>query len=400
VNPSSSVTFKNFEIKWSDGKVGIGDYKSLQVSLIPWTKYWNLVNRSIFCSAGGTLALNEAAGVPVFNVGTEQEATFPITMTDKHLLTVTNCGERSGATFTKGDIIVKQPHGYLPGNKIWTMYWLGWFTLIKAFVCVMWVVASARHYKDLVFIHKMIAACALLAFMEAATGYLHYREWNRTGKDHDTLSATMMFFYSLKYTSTLRMLLESAAGAGVIMEKLEVRGQMNMTLACGLFLVTQWAWKATMDVKYRLPFSPTFYLAISIPGTVIWAALFIWVYRQFRMLLLQLQDKELASEAVTLFINTRLVLVGSILLSTVVLLIQVADMMLSATPWNLQWVPYDAAPHSVYTLFLLAWMILWWPNAESWKLGYSEPVSQEEEETLGDGKVQAEQVGIAETEVL
>merc|ERR1712062_690489 len=102
----------------------------------------------------------------------------------------------------------------------------------------------------------------------------------------------------------------------------------------------------------------------------------------------QIEDKKPGSEVVRLFINIRLVLVGSILLATVVLLIQVADIvvsatpwnlqwLVSATPWNLQWLPYDAAPHSVYTLFLLALMTLWWPNAP-WKLAYSEQVNQDE----------------------
>jgi len=40
-------------------------------------------------------------------------------------------------------------------------------------------------------------------------------------------------------------------------------------------------------------------------------------------------------------------------------------------------------------------MILWWPNADSWKLGYSDEVNQGENE-----KIQAEQVGAAEAEQL
>jgi len=54
---TSSVTFKNFEIKWSDGKVGKGDYKGLQVSLIPWSKFSNLVDKNHFCSFERELVL-------------------------------------------------------------------------------------------------------------------------------------------------------------------------------------------------------------------------------------------------------------------------------------------------------------------------------------------------------
>merc|ERR1740123_2330823 len=110
-----------------------------------------------------------------------------------------------------------------------------------------------------------------------------------------------------------------------------------------------------------------------------------------------MQETKLGSEALTLFLNVRVVLLGSILLATVVLLIQCTDIFTSATPWNLQWLPYEGCPHSVYTLFLLGLMILWWPNADSWKLGYSEQVTQDEP---GDGEVKAEQVGMAQEEEL
>jgi len=93
----------------------------------------------------------------------------------------------------------------------------------------------------------------------------------------------------------------------------------------------------------------------------------------------------------------RLILVLSLLLATVVFVLQLADILWADTPWNLQWVPYDAAPYSVYTLFMLAMMILWWPTKDSWKFGYTNQVNQEETEAGGEThKVKAEQVGVNE----
>merc|ERR1712079_146113 len=139
---------------------------------------------------------------------------------------------------------------------------------------------------------------------------------------------------------------------------------------------------------------------MGIPGTLPWLFLFIWVYKKFLALMLTLQEKKVGSDAMSLFINTRLLLLAALLLAIVVLMIQLADMIGANTPWELQWVPYDAAPHSVYTLFLVAFMVLWWPRADSWKLGYSDTVNQEEAE--GDGNAltaQAEQIGNPETEL-
>merc|ERR1711920_513463 len=130
-------------------------------------------------------------------------------------------------------------------------------------------------------------------------------------------------------------------------------------------------------------------MLITVPGTLLWLLLFCWVYRQLQVLSATLEDKQRASEVVSLFINVRLVLAGTFFLATVVLLLQLADMRLASTPWNLQWLPYDGAPHMVYTLFLLAMMIVWWPQKDSWKLGYSDHVGQG---GRGHG-VEAEQIG-------
>jgi len=390
VNQIASVTFKNFEIKWSNGQVGIGDYKSLQISLIPFSKFSTLIDKTNFCSAERKVTFTGVAtGIPVFNVGSSQNATFLIMATDAYLLIVTNCGDRSGATATKGEVIVKQAHGYLPGNKIGTLQWWGGFAMINAFLCIKWAVASARHYKALVYVQKVIAALAALAFLEAAAAYGQYREWNDTGTESMALLAATMFFYSLKYVLTVRMLAETAAGYG----------ELQLNMACFVFLMVHWTWKVILSYKYHL-INPTFSVAITIPGTVLWLVLFIWVYRKFHALLLTLLDNAPAPENMMVVMNMRMVLVGSMLLAVGVLGLQFADIVLSNTPWNLQWVVYDAAPHTVYTLFLLAMMVLWWPHADSWKLGYSNQVNQDEHQARGDGNVHAEQIGAAEAEEL
>merc|ERR1719410_446718 len=244
-----------------------------------------------------------------------------------------------------------------------------------------------------------------MALLEAVFAYVQYAEWNKTGNDRMILQSLSMFAYSLKYVITLRMLMETAAGSGVVVEKLEVQIELKTDIICSLFLMTQWIWKALVAYKYRVMITSTFLLVATIPGTMFWLCLFVWVYKKFRDLSSQILEKKLASEAVTLFINLRMVLVGSMLLAFVVLLVQVADIMVAETPWNLQWVPYDAAPHSVYTLFLLSLMILWWPNVNSWKLGYFNQVDQDETEKVGkdraeDGTVHAEQIGVPEAEKL
>jgi len=240
----------------------------------------------------------------------------------------------------------------------------------------------------------------LTTLMEGVVQYVLHQAWNNSGSENMVLFWLAMTFYTLKYLITLRVLMHTGSGAGVVTDTVAAHLGCKMDIALSAFFAMQVAWKLIFAYKYRFMLSPSPAILITVPGTLLWLFLFLWVYRQFHMLSATLQDKSLASEVVKLFINVRLVLVGAFLLATVVLLLQVADMWLASTPWNLQWLPYDGAPHMVYTLFLLVMMILWWPSQDSWKLGYSDRVDQQDTEAGGGEahrdkgeQIEAEQIG-------
>merc|ERR1712129_356924 len=207
----------------------------------------------------------------------------------------------------------------------------GWFTLANAFLVIMWIIASLRHYKALLSVQKVIAACATVALLEASMAYVQHKEWNVTGTQNSFLMAGTMFFYSLKCVLTLHMLIETAAGSGLTLERRQMTVGFN--LVCSTFLVTQWVWKVVLSQKHSLMLDNTFMRRITIPGTLLWFVLFVWIYWKFHAFLSTLKDKKLADEVVTLFFNMRLVLVGVFLLAIVVLKFQ-----LSETPSNLEWV--------------------------------------------------------------
>jgi len=162
---SAAVTFKNFELKWSDGKVGIGNDQGIEVLLIPLRKLTEWVNKSYACNSGRPMATfnRDADNVCIFNPAEQKEVTVPIKATDAYLLTVANCGKGTGATLLKGQVTVKQAHGYLPGNKVWSFHWWRWFTVVNAFLCVIWIVAAGRHRNALMNVHAMITWLAFAA---------------------------------------------------------------------------------------------------------------------------------------------------------------------------------------------------------------------------------------------
>merc|ERR1712032_1211556 len=372
----------------------------IQVSLVPKNGFFSIVNKTQFCSAiKGVIFQGDAKRIPLFNPAQQKDVTIPITATGEYLLVVTNCG-KGDANLLKGQVTVKQPHGYLPGNKIWTLHWWGWFTLVNAFLSVVWTIAVARFSSTLLYVQKVLTGLVLTTFMEGVVQYVLHQAWNNSGSENRVLLWLAMIFYTLKYLVTLRVLMHTGSGAGVVTDTVATHLGCKMDIALSVFFVMQWTWKLLFTYKYRFMISQRVAMLITVPGTLLWLFIFLWVYRQFHMLSATLQDKNLASEVVKLFINVRLALLGAFLLATVVLLLQVADMWLVSTPWNLQWLPYDGAPHMAYTLFLLVMMILWWPSRDSWKLAYSGCVDQQETEAGGGEahrdkgeQIEAEQIG-------
>jgi len=393
LNDKATVTFRNFEIK--------PDYPSVQIALIPWKHNKASIGNIFSCSTSSKQAVFNASGVPIFTPSKEfqwhKEATVPIETTGDYLLAATNCGTPGDATLLKGQVVVKQPHGYLPGNKIWTLHWWGWFTIVNAFLCIVWMIAVARHSSSLLYAQKVIGGIMVAACIEGAVQYFLHKDWNNSGPENMMLFNLAMVFYCMKYVFTLRLLMETASGSGLILAELAWGVTLKMDIACAVFFLMQWAWKLLISYKYRKMLDFNFIMTITVPGTLLWLFLFTWVYRKFNLLSTTLEGKmDHTPEIVSLVTNVRLVLVGSFLLATVVLLLQLADVRLASTPWDLQWVPYDAAPHTAYTLFLLAMMMLWRPRKDSWKLAYSDQVGQKEpgqEEEEQAQRVEAQTIG-------
>jgi len=212
-----------------------------------------------------------------------------------------------------------------------------------------------------------------------------------------------MLFYSVKYILALRMVSEAVTGAGLTLARLEQGDKLKLDVFCFVLLTTQWFWKGVISYKHAYMLKPTFLLEITIPSALLWLVLFLWVFRKFQAVEETARDQNLAAKVVAVFINMRSVLVLSVMLASALLLVQCAEIVESQTPWNLQWVPYDAGPHVVFTLFQLAMMILWWPRADDWKYSYDHAVSQDDcEGGSGAGQnnqVWPEKVGIGNNEL-
>merc|ERR1719195_977663 len=145
------------------------------------------------CDSSSNVKLKAAQGSAItFSPASQNALTVPITSTGEYLLAVSNCGKPAGDTRLKGEVVVKQPHGYLPGNKIWTMYWWGWFTLVNAFLSVVWIIAVVRHKSSVMYVQKVFTGLVVTAFMEGAVQYFLHKDWNNSGSESMVLFGLAM----------------------------------------------------------------------------------------------------------------------------------------------------------------------------------------------------------------
>eukprot|EP00419_Tripos_fusus_P063525 CAMPEP_0172906534 /NCGR_PEP_ID=MMETSP1075-20121228/177020_1 /TAXON_ID=2916 /ORGANISM="Ceratium fusus, Strain PA161109" /LENGTH=198 /DNA_ID=CAMNT_0013763995 /DNA_START=138 /DNA_END=731 /DNA_ORIENTATION=+ len=197
----------------------------------------------------------------------------------------------------------------------------------------------ASRRSTLLYVQKMVAVLAMTAFIEGAADFYAHMEWNNTGSRNIMIFGVTILFHCTKYALTLRLLLETSAGSGIVMKKLPPFAECKTNSICVIFLMMQWIWKVSVSYKQSLMINPVFLMIITAPGTLFCLILFTWIFQQFRSLSAALQFS--GSQAMKIFLGMRLVVVGTFFVATLVLLIQLADMWLDDTPWNLQWVPYD-----------------------------------------------------------
>merc|ERR1712032_1039966 len=192
-------------------------------------------------------------------------------------------------------------------GKIWTLHWWGWFTIVNAFFCIVWMIAVARRSSSLLYAQKMFTGIMVAACMEGAVQYFLHKDWNNSGSENMIVFNLSMVLYCIKYVFTLHLLMQTASGSGLILAELTWGVKLKMDITCAVFFVMQWAWKLLISYKYRKNLDFNFIMTITVPGTLLWLFLFTWVYRKFNLLSTTLRGKmDHTPEIVSLVINVRL----------------------------------------------------------------------------------------------
>lgn len=426
---AASVEFRQLTSKKSGNAEPPRSYKSVEVSLLPFEMFWTLVNKEKFCSSTedvrrkkadewGRLMLTKPKGKTLAEVGASiqpvpfpasggavpKTVAFPIKKTGVYILTFTNCGNFSEATVS-GSLAVKNVYGYLPANEFYTMRLFGWLTVLYVLIFMISFGAMVRHYKALFYIQKGIASITFLCVVECAATWMQYKDWNENGERRDIFFVASLLFYTLKYVLSWRLILLSSLGAGVVLQDLDTKTSIIFFAASTLFMVQSCLWKLLISYRYSHALETGFLMIVTIPGVLIYTGMFMWTFFSLSNLLVRIEEQK-QDMLVKTFRRVQKVLIGGLVLSTFVLLLQVVDISYGGIfPWEYQWFSVDGAPQFAFLLVLCLMMWVWWPNEDSWKFGYMVQVDQNDDEEVMDPSgersqkstsVAPEQIGVGE----
>jgi len=395
------------------------DYKGVQLSIMKYTDFWQLINPKKFCCTSEDVTAGlckekdqllvqkskdkDYSDVDVYSVavgfGTTpmKDVTKTVRRTGVYILVYSNCGNYADATVS-GNIIVKNAYGFLPGNEYHKMPFYGWLLLIYVALAVAWMVLSLRWWKELFNIQNCITGVIFFGLVEAFLWYIFFNDWNSTG-----IRGKMLFILSIlssvvKSIFSYMLVLVAALGWGVTMPYLDRQVILKIQAVCVLYIVLDFIREAVLSFRHSHSLSLAFVLLCLLPVSLLNGGIFYWVFTALSSLMETLRDRR-QFEKLALFQRLWKILIFALAVATVTLLFQIFNLSRSITTrWKYQWLFADGVSHILFLVVLAAMMYLWAPHKYSQRFTYSQQVDTTEQgdkaEATAEVDVWAEEGGV------
>mmetsp|Transcript_12855 Transcript_12855/g.29003 ORF Transcript_12855/g.29003 Transcript_12855/m.29003 type:complete len:479 (+) Transcript_12855:82-1518(+) len=408
------VAFKNVHAESTNPAIPTSsktDYHSIQVSLMRYENFWNIIDPKEFCctkdddkalcpeSDGlrvnrSRYASEDAADVYIHRVefvepGLTLDETKVIPKTGVYLLVLSNCGWFQEATIS-GQVSVKGSYGYLPGNEYFKIPFYGWLLCIYMVLATIWFFLSLRWWKELFAIQWCISAVIILGLMESLARYVYVQDWNTTGEQPLVLCVIVILASAVKTTFSHMLLLVVSLGWRVTRPQLARRVICKIQAISLLYIVLVFTTGSVRSLWTDLPATNVFtYVFILCLYTVLLldAGIFCWVFTALSNLKETLADNG-ETEKLLLFSRLRKILVFAM----TVQIAQIATVYLYETPsvhlypgqWQYVFLLGEGCPHVLFLVVLAANMYLWAPHKHSHWYSFSVSQSFVEEKVVKD----------------
>lgn len=293
--------------------------------------------------------------------------------------------DEENATVT-GEVIFKNPYGYLPGKAYSLMPFNGWLALFYLVLGIAYLVLCALHWRELLQVQYGLAGIIALGMIDSMTWYFVFVSFNNEGI---LTSAAMFFavtFTVLKKTVTRALFLLVAMGLGVVKSTIGATKYKVLLLIAGCFAVD--LAQEILEVNHN--FVPGFtitqasLLFLNLPSAIIYTTFLWWLYvslqRTRQQLILRRQT--LKSDLYRTFFN---VLVAVAVVAGLAAIYQIFLNFTHSQDENVQWYSrwiWDAFWEFLFFLVLCIVAFLWRPRKNNTRYGMSEAGVDDEEDTI------------------
>mmetsp|Transcript_39315 Transcript_39315/g.69151 ORF Transcript_39315/g.69151 Transcript_39315/m.69151 type:complete len:510 (-) Transcript_39315:79-1608(-) len=410
--------FVKFHDLRMNGGALLKDYQGVQLSIMKYTDFWNLISPHKFCctyddaqkgacNAKDQLLVQKPPGTSYIDVdvysytvtaANVKDMKIPVRRTGVYILVFSNCGDFSDAT-VGGSVIVKNAYGFLPGNEYHKMPFYGWLLLTYVFLAVCWMVLSLRWWKEMFNIQNCISAVIFFGLVEAFLWYVFFNDWNNSGVRGKALFILSILSSVVKSIFSYMLVLVAALGWGVTRPYLDRQVIMKIQAVCFLYIVLDFIRESVLSFRHSHSLSLAFVLLCLLPVSLLNGGIFYWVFTALSSLMETLRDRR-QFEKLALFQRLWKILIFALAVATATLLFQIFNLSRSITTrWKYQWLFADGVSHVLFLVVLAAMMYLWAPHKYSQRYAYSQQIDNDEKEMQapeGAQDVWAEEGGLDE----
>jgi len=390
------IEFQDFSATMTAKATQPGDYESVQVGLLPYKNFWELVDPHKFCSSElevrnklakqkDQLFVNGSGGIRYIHTVPFKGSSLPkdsqarVIETGVYILLLSNCGEMRGITVS-GSVIVKNAYGFLPGNEYHKMPFYGWLALGYGLLAFTWMTLSLRWWRELFALHYCIAVVILLGLVETFIWFVFYKDWNDSGLRSKILFILAIMSTVVKSVFSYMLALVASLGWGVTRPYLDRSTILKVQGISILYIILDFVRQTVLSFRHSHTLSLTFVLLCLLPMAIINGAIFYWIFTALANLMETLKERR-QIEKLRLFERLWTIIIVALTTASVALVFQIFDLSRSINvKWHYQWFFADGISHAIFFVVLMAMMYLWAPHMHSKRYAYSQTVAQEDGE--------------------
>jgi len=387
------------------------DYDGVQLALLKFNDFFQLVNKSYFCclpkdvgkncEREGELFIKAKQARQTYNDIGIYNFTVPFgearrkmniqyirpannePVTGIYVLAVTNCGDFQDATLD-GTIVVKHPYGYLPGNEYHKLPFYGWLSMAYTTLALVWTGLTLRWWRETVAIQNCITVTIFLGLLECFLWWNHYNDWNLEGYRSRLMYALALLASVVKNIFSYMLILVASLGWGVSRQYLDPGIMRRIKLLTVVYIVLDVLKEVVVDAQNSQEQLPAvFVLLCLLPVSLLNGVIFYWVFAALSNLIESLKDRR---QEAKLQVFRRLwgILVLALTIATLTQLYHIFHVPGSygLGQWRDEWLYSDGISHLLFFAVLASIMYLWAPHKHSQRYAYNavEKIGDENEE--------------------